>query len=73
MPEELVDRGEPVTDVLVAGHSLSPGLSFRWAATARSVAAPAPYRCSIVWLRQPASRMRSPSEPPSASHSWANV
>jgi hypothetical protein len=56
-----------------AGYTRSPGDSRRWAATARSLAALAPYRSSIWRLRQPASRMRSLSPPPPASQLWAKV
>jgi hypothetical protein len=47
-------------------ESRSTGLSAPWASIARSVAALAPYRWSIVRDDQPASRMRSPSCPPPA-------
>lgn len=49
-------------------HSLSRGLRFLYASRARSSAALAPYRESIVRDRQPPSRIRSPSWPPRASH-----
>lgn len=50
----------------------STGLKSPWAAIARSVAAEAPYRESIVRDDQPASRMRSPFCPPPARNWWAN-
>ena len=49
-------------------QSRSPGLSRRCAARARAVAVDAAYRFTISRLRQPVSRIRSPSAPPSASH-----
>ena len=45
----------------------------RCAARARSVAELASYLDNIVLERQPASRMRSSSEPPSANQWWAKV
>lgn len=56
-----------------ASHRRSRGDRRRCAASARSVAALAPYRCSIVRERQPVMRMRSVSAPPSESHWCANV
>lgn len=49
-------------------HSRSPGDNRRCAARARAVAVDAAYRLTISRLRHPVSRIRSPSEPPSASH-----
>jgi hypothetical protein len=57
----------PVDDPVPSLHSRSPGLKRRWASRARSSAVEAAYRASMSRLRQPASRIRSPSVPPAAS------
>jgi hypothetical protein len=54
-------------------YNRSPGDSRRWASTARTSAADAPYRPNIARDRQPTSRISESSSPPLNFHMCANV